>query len=280
MGSKDKPIGASDQLVEQVLGYLNFSSGSADAQYLSALNQLFRDAGNCDSDEPTWRRVCADLQQQIDPLEASSPTFSDANQARRALELLIDFCPAYKKYHEDLLAHQPEDVIFNSFFVGRATEVLLSCDLMSSDPKTVLSQAIRRISDYIGYRPVATLESQKIEPYDHERIRPVPIYIEGAGVALGAYDEVVTECVEILKTTDPRLLRQAYFDPSKLEELAFDPRAYDFDHPANKRPNYHFGQWDPHHIDGDGFLSTLCRSAGNCRLFAKTSSRDRGAITQ
>ena len=28
--------------------------------------------------------------------------------------------------------------------------------------------------------------------------------------------------------------------------------AYDFDHPANKRPNHHFGQWDPHCIDNDG----------------------------
>ena len=37
-----------------------------------------------------------------------------------------------------------------------------------------------------------------------------------------------------------------------LSELAFDPRAYDFDHPVNKRPNYHFGQWDPHQIDNAG----------------------------
>ena len=34
--------------------------------------------------------------------------------------------------------------------------------------------------------------------------------------------------------------------------MAVDPRAYDFDHPVNKRPNYHFGQWDPHHIDNQG----------------------------
>ncbi|MGC4003103.1 MAG: hypothetical protein QM811_08190 [Pirellulales bacterium] len=30
-------------------------------------------------------------------------------------------------------------------------------------------------------------------------------------------------------------------------------RAYDFNHPANKRPNYHFGLWDPHVIDGGGY---------------------------
>ncbi|MBN1854081.1 MAG: hypothetical protein JW829_15240, partial [Pirellulales bacterium] len=51
----------------------------------------------------------------------------------------------------------------------------------------------------------------------------------------------------------PSILSQAYFDIDLLEELALDPRAYDFDHPANRRPNYHFGQWDPHQIDNRGF---------------------------
>ena len=35
--------------------------------------------------------------------------------------------------------------------------------------------------------------------------------------------------------------------------MSFDPRAYDFDHPVNRRPNYHFGQWDPHQIDKAGY---------------------------
>ncbi len=37
-----------------------------------------------------------------------------------------------------------------------------------------------------------------------------------------------------------------------LDELAFDPRAYDFNHPVNRRPNYHFGTWDQHLIDNKG----------------------------
>src|SRR5690606_19368852 len=80
-----------------------------------------------------------------------------------------------------------------------------------------------------------------------------PLYIRGAGVGVGRYHDIVTLALEILKSTDPTILRRAWFDPNHLDELAFDPRAYDFDHPANKRPNYHFGQWDPHLIDGSGF---------------------------
>ena len=37
-----------------------------------------------------------------------------------------------------------------------------------------------------------------------------------------------------------------------LDELALDPRGYDFAHPVDKRPNYCFGEWDPHHIDNQG----------------------------
>ncbi len=29
-------------------------------------------------------------------------------------------------------------------------------------------------------------------------------------------------------------------------------RAYDHAHPVNRRPNYVFGEWDPHHIDNQG----------------------------
>ena len=35
--------------------------------------------------------------------------------------------------------------------------------------------------------------------------------------------------------------------------MSLDPRAYEFDHPASKRPNHHFGQWDPHHVDNRGY---------------------------
>ena len=55
----------------------------------------------------------------------------------------------------------------------------------------------------------------------------------------------------------PRLLFDAMFASDQLDELAFDPRAYDFDHPVNKRPNYLFGQWDMNKLDG----------AGRCRRF-------------
>ena len=58
--------------------------------------------------------------------------------------------------------------------------------------------------------------------------------------------------LEILRATDPGLLAEAQFDPDLLDELALDVRAYDHGHPVNRRPNYVFGEWDPHHIDNQG----------------------------
>ena len=65
--------------------------------------------------------------------------------------------------------------------------------------QTRLSLRRCAVNDYIGYRPVATLESQKIEPYQHEWIRPDPLFIKGSGVAVGRYHDVVAECIDYWK---------------------------------------------------------------------------------
>ncbi len=72
-------------------------------------------------------------------------------------------------------------------------------------------------------------------------------------MAVGRHHDVVLRALEILRSTDKDLLQQAWFDPDLLDELGLDPRAYDFDHPVNRRPNYHFGTWDPQHIDRRGY---------------------------
>ncbi len=116
-----------------------------------------------------------------------------------------------------------------------------------------VAEVIRVLNDYVGFRPVAVLETdEKLQAYPHERCRPIPVYLRGVGAACGRYEGLIAKTMEILETCEASLLRQAYFQPENLLELAFDPRAYDFDHPVNKRPNYQFGTWDPDLIDNDG----------------------------
>lgn len=250
---KPDPQAAGPPGVEQLLGYLNFSSGAADVQFLGNLNQLFEWTAKHRAGSPLWLEVARLLTDRLAALRSTSPTFQDAEQAASVLEVVFDHAlPGYRRFHRDLLFHRPDDSLFRPFFVGRVCEAVLKQGPPWTERDRVVAGAIAQLNDYIGHRPVAALESQKLEAYKHEFVRPIPIYVRGVGVSFGSEREVVVAALQLLAETDADLLRRAYFDPDQLDELSIDPRAYDFDHPANKRPNYHFGQWDPHKIDNKG----------------------------
>lgn len=240
----------------QVLGYLNFSSGKAELKTLAALNRIYSHAlpGGPYEGMPAWLQIQQWLQDELARLNANNPAFQDCHQAVSVLELVwLNFLPAYLDFHRDLLFHQEPEGIFNGFFLGRAMEAVLQQGPPWDENRRIVNGAIKQLNDYVGYRPVAVLEGRRLEPYPHEWVRPIPIYISGIGATTGPYEPVVSRCMQILRETDPDILRRAGFDIEKLDELALDPRAYDFDHPVNQRPNYHFGQWDPHCIDNSGY---------------------------
>lgn len=324
----DMPGLASDagEALEKVLGYLNFSSGARDPQFLAGLNQLYsaieqepvstpdseskggtsgivadgsatdaseshsasnsgsaassdkvenpdklesaavslpsrrpnRRRGSSEANEtqaspPIWTRLRELLVEHLDELAESSSAFRDTEQARAVIDLTFDRClNEYFNFHSDLLFHQSKDALFNSFFLGCVAEAVIRQGAPWDESDRIVAGAIEQLNDYVGFRPVPQLESQRLEPYPHERIRPIPLYIQGAGVAVGPTQYILERALELLRETDTDLLRAAQFDPDNLYELAIDPRAYDFDHPVNKRPNHHFGQWDPDTIDGQG----------------------------
>lgn len=127
---------------------------------------------------------------------------------------------------------------------------------MSPEIQVTLRRIIGRYDDFIGYRPIPVLHSkQKMQPYRHEWLHAVPLYIQGVGVVHGPYHEMISRALNILQNTDEFLLADAMFDFSRLEELTFDPRALDFEHPVNRRLNYHFGSWDPMSITNKGYYN-------------------------
>ncbi|HEX3725062.1 MAG TPA: hypothetical protein VHV08_02420, partial [Pirellulales bacterium] len=242
-------------LAQELLGYLNLSSGSPDPQFLRHLNELF-EALESSTPPPADSLVVAGtwLVSHLDELDGQSAAFGDVEQARAVIRLAIDdLKPAYREFHRDLLFHQTDAALWRPFFLGRACEAILQQGGPWDETARIIKGAIAQLNDFIGHRPVAVLRTtQRIEPYAHEWIRPVPLFVRSAGASVGRYRELVEQALAILRATEPDLLTQADFDPELLDELAFDPRAYDFDHPVNKRPNYHFGQWDPHHLDNQG----------------------------
>ena len=239
-----------------IVGYLNFSSGAPDARFLGGLNGLFASVDRAGGEPPLWKRVGTTLVEGIDGLDGSSEAFGDLSQARDVARLVFaEVLPAYRMHHRDLLWHASEEFLFQPFFVGRVCEAVLAEGGPWEETERIVEGVLKRVNDFVGHRPVAVLRNgRKLQPYSHERVRPVPLYIDQVGVGHGPYEDLVVEALRILRETDPDLLEQAWFDPEQLEELSLDPRAFDFDHPVHRRPNYHFGTWDPHHIDNRGYF--------------------------
>lgn len=243
--------------LREAVGYLNFSSGASDPKFLRNLNALYalldRDAPQ---DEPveTWRRLGELLGEAVRRVPGRQEAFADVSQAAAIVKITFESAlPGYLEFHRDLLFHRKPASLLGPLFIGRVIESVLAQGPPWDEPQRIVEGAIGELNDFIGYRPVAVLRTQqKIQPYPHESSRPIPLYIAGVGAGEGPHRDVVQLALEILRQTDPELLEAAWFDLALLDELASDARAYDFDHPVNRRPNYHFGQWDPHIIDNRG----------------------------
>jgi hypothetical protein len=242
---------------EEVLGYLNFASGPADPKVYANLNKLFAPLESAaeEGPEPAWRKLYTWLRDRLAQLQADSAAFHKSEQAASLLPIVFDeLLPAYKRWHADLLVHQADAALFRPFFIGRAIEAALAQGAPWSETSRIVQGALRKLNDYVGYRPVAVLETeQKIQPYEHEPVALIPLYLRGAGSAVGRYAELIDRALAILENANSAILFQAYFELERLDEVSVDPRAYDFDHPVNKRPNYLYGQWDLSQLDNAGY---------------------------
>lgn len=245
-----------EQLVppSALLGYLNFSNGRPDPRWQKHFNEAFGWFGMQGDPQP-WQSLLDWLQIHLPELAETSSAFRDVNQANEILNETRKLLKAYRNHHVHLLAHLSDSELYQPYFLVRCLEALLQQRAISGPGLSAdsIPAVLARLNDYVGYRPVAILETRpQGEPYNHERHRPVPLYLRGAGVAWGPYQALLTETLAILRDTAPEILRQAQLDLDCIDEIAMDVRAYDHGHPVNRRPNYVFGEWDPHQIDLQG----------------------------
>lgn len=242
--------------LEPILGYLNFSEGRPDPRFQRQLNDAYIHFADRGTATP-WRDLQSALHEDLARLRREGKAaFRESAQAEASLRLVFEHVvPAYRKHHADLLFHVEEGDFYQPFFLARVFEAVLAQRGPWEQTQRIVAGSLKQLNDYVGHRPVAVLEGRRRgEVYDHERVRPIPLMIRGAGVARGRYEPLIARALEVLETVDPTLLRDSYFDPALLDELALDPRGYDFSHPADKRPNYCFGEWDPQHLDGKGYF--------------------------
>jgi hypothetical protein len=237
-----------------LLGYLNFSDGRPDPRWQKRLNDAYAFLAAPGEAAP-WQALLDWLADSLRRLHAEGGAFRDVAQAEQVLALTARGLTAYRSHHADLLAHLDDRELFGPFFLARVVEAILAQRAAAPDEEAdhLIAAVLIRLNDFVGHRPIAILETRpQGEPYDHERHRPLPLYLKGAGVAYGPYHDLVARALDILKSTDPALRAEAQFDLDLLDELAVDLRAYDHGHPVNRRPNYVFGEWDPHHLDNQG----------------------------
>jgi hypothetical protein len=241
--------------LQGILGYLNFSEGRPDPRVQRQWNEAYAALAQHGEAKP-WVSLAEALRIRLKTLhDEQAAAFRDVDQARSVLELLFDqLVPAYRKHHADLLHHLTEADFHEPFFLARVAEALLAQRGPWSETERIVQGALKQVNDFVGHRPIAVLESRpRGEPYAHEQLRPIPLYLKGAGIAFGRFEPLISRAVDVLRATDRNLLAEVGFDVDLLDELALDPRSYDFAHPVDKRPNYCFGEWDPHHIDNKGF---------------------------
>src|ERR1051326_1540921 len=237
-----------------LIGYLNFSRGKADPRFEKQVNDAFGWLERRGAKDP-WRARAELLRSRLPILkESRTPGFEDLSQAVAVMDLAFDqVLPAYREHHRDVLFHQTDRELFRPLFLARVFETVLAQGGPWTQEPRIVKRALQRLNDFVGYRPLAILETRPGgEPCDHERVAVVPLYQRGVGAAVGRYREVLTHAIALLEATDPALLQDAGLDPNLLDEVALDPRAYDHGHPVNRRPNYVFGEWDPHHLDEQG----------------------------
>ncbi len=235
-----------------LLGYLNFSDGRSDPRWQHQIHDFLAHLAERGQPHP-WEILHEWLSRRLTALHAAgSSAFRDVAQVQHVLALFGEVLPAYRLHHADLLAHQTSADLFQPLFLVRVFETILAGRATSGESLTA-DDVVARLNDFVGYRPIAILETRpRGEPYAHERHRPLPIYLRGVGVARGRYHDVLSKALDILRETDPDLLHAAHLDLELLDEFAVDLRAYDHGHPVNRRPNYVFGEWDPHQIDNKG----------------------------
>ncbi|MFN0196891.1 MAG: hypothetical protein ACKVT0_09095 [Planctomycetaceae bacterium] len=239
-----------ESLLREVMGYLNFSNGSPDPAFQRNLNAMFAQLG-----DNAWTLAPELLKNRAGQYQQQDAVFSDNSQALSAVSLVFsNLYPAYLTHHADLFFHLSDRELQQPFLLARFFEAVLRQGGPWSDADRIVRDALSQLNDYLGHRPVAVLENgRQMEPYAHERFRPVPLYLRGAGTASGPYQKLIARTMDFFTQLPEELLSSSYYDPNRMDELALDPRAHDHLHPVNKRTNYIFGEWDPHLIDNQGF---------------------------
>ena len=104
---------AFDQVLDQILGYLNFSSGSHDPKLYFNVNLVFKALDEIESEKSLLKLVRDTMIGRLDLLSEQNPSFEKSQQAREVIQLTFDRVIAdFRAFHSDVLFHQNNEKLF------------------------------------------------------------------------------------------------------------------------------------------------------------------------
>ena len=171
--------------LDALLGYLNFSEGKPDPRFQSQFNEAYAWFADRHASQP-WNELYRSLQDRLVDLHSSgAAAFRTKEQADNVLRLAFtEVLSAYRRNHGDLLFHLSDADLYQPFFLVRVLEAVLGQGGPWNETERIVTGTLRQLNDYVGHRPIATLESRpRGEPYDHEKVRPIPLYLRDAECA-------------------------------------------------------------------------------------------------
>ena len=200
--------------LESMLGYLNFAEGRGDARFQKNLNDLYAQFDQAGEAAP-WKNIRTTLEVELHKLATSGKAaFKEPVQAQSVLGLVFEHViPAYRKHHADLLFHLTDADLQQPFFMARVFEAVLNQRGPWDETKRIVDGTLKQLNDYVGHRPIAVLEGRRGEPYDHERCRPIPLFIRAPASPTAGTAIVIAGPGELLEADRrPHCSAKAYFD--------------------------------------------------------------------
>ena len=135
---------------EQVLGYINFSSGSHDPAFYSNLKTVTESIGS--NQGFLYQTLQAVLLTALNELNGDTGVLSTSEQARTAIELTFSHViPQYLSFHDNVLHDHDEEQInetVNTFFIGRVLDVVLKLKDEWENP-IFADHAVHNLNDYV-----------------------------------------------------------------------------------------------------------------------------------
>jgi hypothetical protein len=166
-----QPADADLAVLDEVIGYLNFSSGREIPGFCGT-SMSWSAIEAAEAKEPVIETLRRWLLDAADRLQRGGGAFANVAQARSVVELATDpLLKAYREFHRDLLHHQSEAELWRPFFLGEACEAVLAQGPPWNERERIVEGAIDNLTTMSATAPRQRSRPGRAAIVPHEYVR-------------------------------------------------------------------------------------------------------------